>query len=81
MSDEYNKEDIMLAAAFALGDEDLVHRIATNFPEHKLGMGLKKFCFVINTTHIILFATLFRPKTGSRMSLIYFSEYAATFMN
>lgn len=40
---EYEKEDIMLAAAFALGDEDLVKKVAHAYPKYKLGIGLKKF--------------------------------------
>jgi len=43
MSNENDKEDIMLAAAFALGDSDVVDRVAESFSKQKLGIGLKKF--------------------------------------
>ena len=42
MSNECEKEDLMLAAAFAFGDEDLIQMVALRFTEHKLGIGLKK---------------------------------------
>ena len=43
MSNECEKEDLMLAAAFAFGDEDLIQMVALRFTKHKLGIGLKKF--------------------------------------
>ncbi|KAL7552491.1 hypothetical protein ACHAWF_015736 [Thalassiosira exigua] len=43
MSDDYDQEDLMLAAAFALGDDKLVERVAKLFRKQKLGIGLVKF--------------------------------------
>eukprot|EP00984_Skeletonema_dohrnii_P026766 scaffold16164_cov186-Skeletonema_dohrnii-CCMP3373.AAC.1 len=43
MSNENDKEDLMLAAAFALGDSNVVDRVAESFSKQKLGIGLKKF--------------------------------------
>jgi len=43
MSNENDEEDLMLAAAFALGDSDVVDRVAESFSKQKLGIGLKKF--------------------------------------
>ena len=44
MSDnEYDKEDLMLAAALALGDSDVVNRVMECFEKQRLGIGLKKF--------------------------------------
>ena len=43
MSNEYDKEDLMLAAAFALGDSAVVDRVIESFSKQRLGIGLKKF--------------------------------------
>jgi len=43
MSNEYDKEDLMLAAALALGDSDVVDRVIESFSKQRLGIGLKKF--------------------------------------
>ena len=40
---QYDKEDLALAAAFALGDPDVVQRVTQSFEKQKLGIGLKKF--------------------------------------
>ena len=42
ISDEYEKEDIMLATALALGDDDIVEKVTGLFPKQKLGIGLNK---------------------------------------
>ena len=43
IGNDYDKEDIMLATAFALGDDDLVEKVTRLFPKQQLGIGLKKF--------------------------------------
>ena len=43
ISNDYDKEDVMLLAALALGDDDLVERITKVFTKQKLGIGLTKF--------------------------------------
>lgn len=43
MSNECNKEDLMLAAALALGDSNVVDRVIESFSKQRLGIGLKKF--------------------------------------
>jgi len=44
ISNEHDKEDVMLAAALALGDDDVVEKVTKLFPKQKLGIGLTKFC-------------------------------------
>lgn len=44
ISNEHDKADVMLAAALALGDEDIVEKVTKLFPKQKLGIGLMKFC-------------------------------------
>ena len=43
ISNDYDNEDVMLLAALALGDNDLVERITKIFTKQKLGIGLTKF--------------------------------------
>lgn len=43
MSNECDKEDLMLAAALALGDSNVVDRVIESFSKQRLGIGLKKF--------------------------------------
>jgi len=43
ISNDYDKEDVMLLTALALGDDDLVERITKVFTKQKLGIGLTKF--------------------------------------
>ena len=43
ISNDYDNEDVMLLAALALGDDDLVERITKVFTKQKLGIGLTKF--------------------------------------
>ena len=43
ISNDYDKEDVMLLTALALGDDALVERITKVFTKQKLGIGLTKF--------------------------------------
>lgn len=43
ISNDYDKEDVMLLTALALGDDDLVERVTKVFTKQKLGIGLTKF--------------------------------------
>ena len=43
LSNQYDTEDLALAASFALGDKDVVERVIHSFPKQKLGIGLTKF--------------------------------------
>ena len=52
IGNDYDKEDIMLATAFALGDDDLVDKVTRLFPKQQLGIGLKKFSASV-ISHVI----------------------------
>ena len=54
MNNEYEKEDLMLAAAFALGESDVVERVIESFSKQRLGVGLKKFTkrSILNIIHV-----------------------------
>ena len=72
ISNEHDKADVMLAAALALRDEDLVEKVTKIFPKQKLGIGLMKFCTQRITQIIHTLESIEDPDIGTSYHIIFY---------